>query len=167
VREVPFDSGATNIAPQLGRVRDARVDALFFPGAERELQIVLPQIDYFGLNRVQMLGTEGWLSDAARGVPQRVLEGAIVALPLWRESDAVAWSDFVGRYETKHRRSLDHPIPALGFDAVRLAVRALREGNAAVRDYRGATGVLTLQADSVTRRPFLVRIQSGRLVPVT
>lgn len=167
VHQAPFDSGATNISAQLRRLRDARVDALFFPGSERELQIVLPQVDYFGLSGVQMLGTESWLSDAARGVPQRVLEGAIIALPLWRESDAVAWSEFVGQYEARHRRSLDHPVPALGYDAARLGVRALREGDASVRDYRGATGVLTLQADSVTRKPFLVRLQAGRLVPVT
>ena len=68
--------------------------------------------------------------------------------------------------KTRHRRSLDHPLPALGYDAARLAARALTAGNVSVRDYRGATGVLTLNDDSVTRKPFLVRIQAGRLVPV-
>lgn len=167
VREAPYDSGRTNVSAQLTQLREARVDALFVPGSERELQIVLPQIDYFGLTRVQRLGTEAWLSDALRGVPQRVLEGAVVATPLWRESVEVGWNEFVRQYETRHRRTLDHPVPALGYDAARLAALALSGGNIAVRDYRGATGVLTLQDDSVTRRPFLVRIQAGRLVPVT
>jgi outer membrane PBP1 activator LpoA protein len=165
VQEAAFDSGATNVTNQLVRLRDARIDALFFPASERELQVVLPQIDYAGL-RMQMLGTESWLSDAARSVPQRVLEGAIVATGLLRESDAVAWGEFVERYESRHRRSLNHPMPALGYDAARLAARAAAGGGAAVSDFRGATGVLSLQGDSVTRRPFLVRIQAGRIVPV-
>jgi ABC-type branched-subunit amino acid transport system substrate-binding protein len=167
LREAAFDSGATNVSAQLQRLREAGVNALFLPGTERELQIVLPQVEVFGLGDVQLFGTENWLSDALRSVPRRVLEGAVVATPLWRESDAVAWKEFVQRYETRHRRSLDHPVPALGYDAARLAVRALNGGSIAVRDYRGATGVLTVQSDSVTRRPFLVRIQAGRFVPVT
>lgn len=165
VREAPFDSGATNVTNQLVQLRDANIEALFYPGSERELPIVLPQVDYAGL-RVQMMGTETWLSDAARGVPQRVLENAIIATPLVRESDAVAWREFVSAYEARHRRSLDHPMPALGYDAARLAVRTLAGGGAAIDEYRGATGILSLQGDSVTRRPFLVRITGGRIVPL-
>jgi ABC-type branched-subunit amino acid transport system substrate-binding protein len=167
LHEAVFDSGATNIAAPLRRLREAHVEAVFVPGSERELQTVLPQLEVFGLARVQLLGTESWLSDAVRNVPARVLDGAVVATSLWRESDAVGWNEFVRQYEARHRRTLDHPVPALGYDAARLAARALSDGDVAVRDYRGATGVLTLQNDSVTRRPFLVRFQAGRLVPVT
>jgi branched-chain amino acid transport system substrate-binding protein len=167
VREEAFDPGATNVSAQLTRLRDAGVEAVFFPAGDRELQVVLPQIEYFGLADVQLMGTEIWLSEAARGIPERILDGAIVATSLWRESDDVAWLDFVAIYENAHRRSLDNPIPALGYDAALLAVRALTNGNASVRDLRGATGLITVQADGVTRKPFLVRIVDGRLVPVT
>jgi ABC-type branched-subunit amino acid transport system substrate-binding protein len=165
-REAAFDPGATNLSAPLSRLREGRVQAIFFPGSERELQVVLPQVDYFGLAGVQMLGTETWLSDAARGLPQRVLQGAIVATSLWRDSPDVAWRDFVTLFEQAHRRSLDNPVPALGFDATLLAVQAARSGNSAVRDFRGATGIISLQGGSVTRRPFLVRIEDNRLVPV-
>lgn len=167
VREEAFDPGATNVSAQLTRLRDAGVEVVFFPAADRELQVVLPQIEYFGLADVQLMGTEVWLSEAAHGIPERILDGAIVATSLWRESDDVAWLDFVAIYENAHRRSLDNPIPALGYDAALLAVRALTNGNASVRDLRGATGLITVQADGVTRKPFLVRIVDGRLVPVT
>jgi ABC-type branched-subunit amino acid transport system substrate-binding protein len=164
--EAPFDSTATSVATQLRRLRDARVQAIYFPASERELRLILPQIDYFGLTGVQMLGSESWAGDAARGLPQRVLQGAIVAVPLYRESDTVAWQEFVTRYEAMHRRSLENAIPALGFDAVLLAARAAA-GNSVNNDaFRAATGVLTVRADSITRRPFLVRIDGGRLIPV-
>jgi ABC-type branched-subunit amino acid transport system substrate-binding protein len=162
-RDEGFAAGATNLSGQLRRLRDARVQAIFIPATERHLQLVLPQIDYFGLRSVQLLGTEAWLPEAAPGVPARLIEGAIVATPLLRESADVAWRDFVALYEGAHRRSLQSAIPALGYDATLLAVRA---ADAATGDYRGATGVITVQGDSITRRPFLVRIQDGRLVPV-
>jgi hypothetical protein len=66
-----------------------------------------------------------------------------------------------------HRRSLTNPVPALGYDAATLALRALTSGNSSVTDFRGATGVLSLQSGTVTRRPFLVRIDGGRLVPIS
>jgi ABC-type branched-subunit amino acid transport system substrate-binding protein len=160
-----FDPGTTNVTAQLARMRQARVEAIFFPANERQLQLVLPQIEFHGLSDVQLLGTESWLSDALRGSPQRMLEGAIVATPLLRESPDVAWRDFVSLFETRHRRSLDSAIPALGYDAVMLAVRAA--GAAGSGEYRGATGILTVSAAGVTRRPFLVRIQAGRLIPVS
>lgn len=163
----PFDSGAATVSAQLTKLREARVQAIYFPATERELQQVLPQIDYFGMRGVQLLGNESWIGEGARGLPQRVLQGAIIATPLWRESRDVAWSDFVARYESTYRRTLPNPIPALGYDAVTLALRVLDGGAATAADLRGATGVLSLRADAITRRPFLLRIDSGRLVPVT
>jgi branched-chain amino acid transport system substrate-binding protein len=164
VRDAGYDPGTTNLSAPLTRLREARVQALFIPGTDRELQIALPQVEYFGLTGVQYLGTENWAADAARTLPQRVLQGAVVALPLWRESGEVGWLDFVAAYEERHRRSLENAIPALGYDATTLALRAL--GGGAVRDVRGATGLISLQDDAVTRRPFLVRIDGSRLVPV-
>jgi branched-chain amino acid transport system substrate-binding protein len=162
----PFDSGASNVSAQLTRLRQARVQVVYFPATERELQLVLPQIDYFGLRGVQLLGNESWIGDGARRLPQRVLQGAIVATPLWRESNEIAWSDFVTKYESTYRRTLPNPIPALGYDAVLLALRALDGGATEIAEFRGATGLLTMRGDAVTRRPFLVRIDAGRLVPV-
>jgi ABC-type branched-subunit amino acid transport system substrate-binding protein len=162
--DAAFAPNATNVTQQLTRLRSAGVDAIFFPGTDRELQIVLPQIEHAGLASVQMLGTESWL--ALRGGPQRVLESAIIATPLNRESSDVAWSEFVESYEAMHRRSLTSPVAALGYDATVLALRALSSGNAGVTDHRGATGVLSLRSGVVTRRPFLVRIEAGRLVPI-
>jgi ABC-type branched-subunit amino acid transport system substrate-binding protein len=157
-----FDPGSTNVSAQLTRLRQARVEAVYFPASERVLNLVLPQIDYFGLTGVQMLGNDSWL-DAARSGPARVIEGAVIATSLWRESPDTGWLDFVALYEGTHRRTLDSAVPALGYDAVQLAIRAL---GGVSGEHRGATGVLAVSPEGVTRRPFLVRIQSGRLVPV-
>lgn len=166
VRAEPFDSGTSNISDQLTRLREADVQAIYVPLSEREPQIILPQIDYFGLADLPLMGNEHWISERARGVPPRVLEGTVLALPLWRESADVAWEDFVTGYEQHHRRSLTNPIPALGYDAALIAAHALGGDVTRLDAFRGATGVLSLRDDGVTRRPFLVRIAGDRLVPV-
>lgn len=166
VTEAAFPAGATNITDQLTQLREAGVQALFFPASEREIQSIMPQLEYAGLDSVQMLGNESWVGDAARRAPQRVLQGAVVATPLFQESRDVAWEDFVERYEAMHRRSLTNPVPALGYDAASLALLALTSGRADVTDFRGATGVLSLHQGTVTRRPFLVRIDGSRLIRV-
>lgn len=165
VTEAAFATGATNLTQQLASLRDARVEAVYFPASERELQIVLPQLEYAGLAGVQLLGNENWTGDAARGLPARALEGAIIATPLLQDSDAVAWQEFVAGFERLHRRSLSNPVPALGYDAATLAIRALTS-RGTVTDFRGATGVLSLESGTVTRRPFLARIAGGRLIPI-
>jgi ABC-type branched-subunit amino acid transport system substrate-binding protein len=166
VVDAAFAPNTTNVVTQVTRLREAGVEAIFFPASERELQIVLPQLEHAGLTDVQMLGTESWLGEGARGAPQRLVQGAIIATPLNRESTEVAWTEFVRQYEALHRRSLTSPVAALGFDATMLALRAATSGNAAVTDHRGATGVLSLRSSAVTRRPFLVRIDAGRLIPI-
>jgi branched-chain amino acid transport system substrate-binding protein len=166
VTDAGFAPGATNVAAQLTQLRNARVEAIFLPGTERHLQLVLPQVDAFGLGSAQLLGNETWLSDVVlRGTTTgRVVEGAIVATPLFQDSPDLGWQDFVRLYEGRYRRTLDSPIPGLGYDAVQLAFRGAT--GTVTGEYRGATGLLSVQPEGVTRRPFLVRIQGGRPVPV-
>src|SRR5690606_24267310 len=144
----------------------------------RIIQQMAPQFEYYGLGAVQILGSDAWTTDEVlRMVPQRNLEGVIATTPLLRTSDAVAWEQFVGLYEAAQRRSLDTPYPALGYDAARLILDAItRSGGrepgdvaralASTTDFRGATGVLSLTDGTVTRRPFVVQVRAGRLVPL-
>jgi ABC-type branched-subunit amino acid transport system substrate-binding protein len=109
-------------------------------------------------------------------LPVLVLEGVVVASPLPIGSADTGWSEFVDLYQTTYRRTLDNAYPALGYDAAKLILRELSRGlnrpedlaNALeqVRDYRGATGILSIENGRISRRPFLIRIRSGRPEPL-
>jgi ABC-type branched-subunit amino acid transport system substrate-binding protein len=176
VAETAYPVGTTTFVQQMRTLRAANPQAVFVAASERDIRQIAPQIEYYGLNNVRVLGSEAWGSDAVlRGVSPRVLEGVLTTTPLLPTSNTIGWREFVGRYEAAHRRTLDNPYPALGFDAANLVLGGLTAGRArpadvsrsvaAVRDYRGATGVLTVRNGAITRRPFLVRIENGRLVP--
>ena len=174
VDEVSWAPGTTTFADQLERLRLSGARAVFVPSSDRDILQLAPQFAYYGLSAIQILGSEAWASEEVLNhLPAGQLEGVIAAVPFLQASDAVAWDEFVGKYEAAERRTLDSPYPALGYDAARLVLEAIGDerrpdaGDVAQRlaeaqDHRGATGVLSLTGGAVTRRPFLVRIQDGR-----
>jgi branched-chain amino acid transport system substrate-binding protein len=177
VLQLSFDPGTTTFSGSIDRLRSARIEAVFVPATEREIRQLAPQFAYYGLRDVQILGNDAWTSDEVlRNVDANLLEGVIAATPLPREGPQTGWTEFVQMYEQTHRRTLSNPYPALGYDAARIVLDAIAGGHtgradladavADVNAHRGATGILSFRDGHVTRQPFLVRIQSGRLAPV-
>jgi branched-chain amino acid transport system substrate-binding protein len=180
VADVPYDSGTTTFRTPLRRIAAATPDALVVFAPERDVQQIAPQIPYYGVagKGPRLFGGESWTGEEIlRQVSPRYTNGVIASTPLVRESPAAAWQDFAKLYESANRRTLDTPFPALGYDAARLVLSALGGGRgrrradvarqlAGVRDFRAATGVLSLGRGALRREPFLVRIEEGRLVPV-
>ena len=174
---IPFDSGTTTFATQIRRLRDARVQALFIAAPLRDIRQLLPQLPFYGLEDVQLLGGELWMSEQLRrSVPDAQLEGVIIATVLPRSSSAVGWSDFEQQYGETFKRSPASPIPALGYDAARILLGSLPRGRASAADVarevrrlgstRGATGLFRLDDGAAVRRAFLLRIRNGTLEPV-
>jgi ABC-type branched-subunit amino acid transport system substrate-binding protein len=157
----------------------ARPFALFVAAPQRDVPKIAPQVSFYGLDSagVQVFGDEAWASaEVRRLVPDRDLEGAIAVSPFPPDrAQSSADPAFVRLYEDTYRRSLDNPLPALGFDAANLVVQALpnRLLSAAalsrrfdlLAGIRGATGLLSVRANRVVRRPYLVQIIDGDLVP--
>jgi branched-chain amino acid transport system substrate-binding protein len=179
VAAVPYDSGTTTFGAQLREIADSAPQALFVPAPERDVRQIAPQIAFYGLSQlgVQVLGTEAWASEEVRRlVDRRYLDGVIATTPLHKLSPESGWSAFTQRYESTYRRTLNSELPALGYDAVQLLLQALGPDRpapdelarrvAGLADLRGATGILSIRDGGVTRRPFLVRIEAGELIPL-
>ena len=174
--DVPYEPGTTTFSAALGQVRRSGARAVFIPAEERDVRQIAPQLEFYGLGGVRVLGGEAWVSgEVLRTLPERLLDGVVAWTPFTPEGREGAWGEFVTRYEQRYRRSLDTPYPALGYDATRLVLRAIEAGadDAAevierlreLPPYRGATGVLTV-GDRITREPALVAVRGGRAVPV-
>jgi len=178
VVQLPFDPGTTTFSDPIERLKAAQPEAVFVAASERDIRQLAPQFAYFGLTGIQILGPEAWVSpEVLRSVPARVLEGVIAATPLVEGGgDETAWREFVQLYERTHRRTLDNPYPALGYDAANLVLQEIAAGRTRPRDvadavahvsnFRGATGVLSVQNGRISRTPFLVRISSGKPQPI-
>lgn len=178
--EAAYAPGTTTFAEPLRRLAASKPDAVFIPASERDVQQIAPQLTYYGLTETgaQVLGGEGWVGDdVLHEVAARYLEGVIATTGLYRPSPAFGWIDFVALYEEAYRRSLDNALPALGFDAAKLVLRTFGEGRTTPRqitrrfeepdEIRGATGWISIRGGEVGRRPLLVRIENGAIVPLS
>lgn len=179
VVDVPYDSGTTTFGAQLRRIAEATPQALFVPAPERDVRQIAPQIAFYGLKDlgVEVFGGEAWASEEVlRLVERRYLDGVVAATPLHKLSPESGWQAFTQQYESTYRRTLNSDLPALGYDAARLLIQALGRGRpapgdvaqrvAGVADLRGATGILSVQNGALVRRPYLVRIEGGDLIPL-
>ena len=180
VADVPYDSGTTTFGAQVRQIAAANPQAVFVPAPERDVRLIAPQLAFYGLKDrgVQVLGGEAWASDEVlRQVERSYLDGVVAATPLHKLSPESGWRAFTERYESTYRRSLTSDLPALGYDAAQLLIQALGRdrrpapGDVARRiattaDLRGATGILSVQNGTLVRRPYLVRIEGGELIPI-
>jgi branched-chain amino acid transport system substrate-binding protein len=177
VAEIPFDPGTTTFEAPITRLVEAQPQAVFIAASARDLRQLVPQLAYYGLTDVQILGGEAWIEPAVlRSLPAVAVEGVVAATPLPIGSGDTGWAEFVELYQSTYRRTLDNPYPALGYDAAKLILREIARGRTNADDladalddlsgYRGATGILSIENGRISRRPFLVRIRSGRPEPL-
>lgn len=179
VADLPYRPGTTTFATELEGLARGNVRALFIAAPEQDLRQLAPQVHFYGLSAkgVAVLGGETWATEEVqRLIDTRFLEGVVVATPFPPSSPEVGWSEFVERYESTYRRTLENHYPALGYDAANLVLNAYRSSSgtaadvsrqlAATQALRGATGIFSVQAGLLTGRPFLLRFEDGALVPV-
>jgi branched-chain amino acid transport system substrate-binding protein len=175
---VAYDDTATTFEGPLTALRQVQPQAIYAPAVSWRTVIQLsPQFSYYGLRGVQVLGDADWSApEVLRMVEPRFIDGTIISTFLDRSSPAVRWPDFVEKYERKYRKGLQESlVPALAYDATNLILYALPWGyprrSAVARSFReirslpGATGVFTVEAQAVTRRPFLLTFRERELVP--
>ena len=173
---VPYDSGTTTFATHIGRLVDSAPEVVYLPLSPQDVQLLAPQLAYYGFDGsgVVLLGNEAWTDEQVlREVSTRFTNGVIASTPSPRLPGESGWDEFVRMYEETYRRSLDNPFPALGYDAMLLVLDAADAGAsspdeladrlARTRAFRGATGVISVEAGEITRAPFLYRIQDGAL----
>jgi len=179
-REIVFDSGGTFFQPQFQEVETILPDGLFLPLTPRDVQLLAPQVTFYGLDTlgIQLLGTSGWTEESVvQGVDSRHTDGVVAATVRLSQDETEAFRRFREGYESLFQKTLRSQVPAFGYDCAALLFAALEarprnpeelvsaiEG---VRDLPGATGNLTVDRGWVTREPLLVRIQDHELIYIT
>jgi ABC-type branched-subunit amino acid transport system substrate-binding protein len=179
-REILFDSGGTFFQPQFQEVETILPDGLFLPLTPRDVQLLAPQVTFYGLDTlgIQLLGTWGWTEEAVvQGVDSRHTDGVVASTVRLSQDETEAFRRFREGYESLFQKTLRSQVPAFGYDCAALIFAALEarprnpeelvsaiEG---VRDLPAATGNLSVDRGWVTREPLLVRIQDHELIYIT
>jgi ABC-type branched-subunit amino acid transport system substrate-binding protein len=178
VQQLTYAPGLTFFQEQiLGAVRSG-AEALLLPVPPSDVEALAPQITFYGVDTlgIQVLGTAAWTDAGVRdAVADRHLSGVVVASP--DQGNREGWDRFVEAYETRFRRTLVDPGGApVGFDAASLLMEAARSGARSpaqmaealddIRDFTGATGVLSVVDGRIVRRHDVLCYAGGETLPI-
>ncbi|HZI13047.1 MAG TPA: ABC transporter substrate-binding protein [Myxococcus sp.] len=167
-----YSKGDTDYRAPLLAVKKAKPQALYLPGFYSEVGVIARQARELGL-RQPLLGGDGWESDRIFELAGSALEGAYYSSHYAEDNPAPELRRFISAFRARYGRNPE-AASALGYDAARVALAAmarapsldgpvLRDAIAATKDFPGATGTLTLDADRNPVKPAVIlTIQDGR-----
>jgi len=151
------------------------------PVPAEDVELIAPQITHFGLDTlgIEVLGTSGWAdAQTLARVDPRHTNDVVATAPIGGLPGSPGYERFREAYESHFRRSLVSGVPALGYDAALVLLRALADRSPLVtvsgptpgldlrREVEGATGVFTLQDGRIVRRTGVFRIRDRTLNPI-
>ncbi|TDJ19816.1 MAG: penicillin-binding protein activator [Deltaproteobacteria bacterium] len=155
-------------------------DVLFIPESHEKVVLIAPQLAFHGAEQTRLMGTSGWHHSDLVKIAREHVEGAIFTTHFPVSSELLFVRSFTDGYRRAYSQEPD-VFAAQAYDATNLVLLQLtgfsfgdddvrervRTGILAVRAHPGVTGVLRMQPDGNARkRPFLLRVERGRIVAV-
>ncbi len=157
VLERSFSGGGTDkdFRAQLTAIKAAQPDAIFVPGYYTEAGLIAKQARSLGI-KVPLLGGDGWDSPKLSEIGGSAIDGSYFSTHFSPKDSNPKVQDFVKRYQAKFSTMPDGMAP-LGYDAMMVLAQAIntagstdgskiRDALAAVKDFDGVTGKITIDA---------------------
>ena len=123
-----YDPGVTTFQAPIEAVAASEPDVVFAPAASVSgVLAIAPQLFYYGLYNVIVMGSGAWAEPAAlRRLERFATDHRVIGLATDRVSPGTPWRRFVADYERRYRKTLrDNIMPALAHDATLLVLSAL------------------------------------------
>lgn len=152
-------------------------EALFIPDHADRIGLIAPQLAFFGIEKLPLLGINSWNSPDLVRLAGRFVEGAVFVDGFFRDSSHPLVQEFVYRYSEKYGEE-PSILEAQGYDAAgillllyeRAEIRTREDFRLAlsrVRAYPGVTGAtsFTPQGDA-EKKLFLLQVQDGNIVQI-
>ncbi|MGZ6139216.1 MAG: ABC transporter substrate-binding protein [Myxococcaceae bacterium] len=173
VSEEAYAKGDTDFRGQLTRAKSTRPDILFIPGYYSDVGPLARQARELGI-RATLLGGDGWDSGERLGqLGGAAVEGALYSTHFAADNPGARVKDFLAKYQARFGH-LPDALGALGYDAARVGIDALRRSGAVggptlreqiarTRDFDGVTGRITLGPDRDAVKPaVIVKLVKGQ-----
>lgn len=146
-------------------------EALFLPDYPEKISLIAPQLGYYGLQGVQLLGIQGWKSPELLRSSGQYLQGAIFADGFYAEAGAANVRRFVEAYSARYGVP-PSILEAQGYDVASLLLQlmvhpqvqdrqSLRETLSRVENFSGAARPFTIAANGDTRQSLWLLTVAG------
>jgi branched-chain amino acid transport system substrate-binding protein len=152
-------------------------EALFIPDAHGRVAMIVPQLAYYDLTKIRLLGTSGWDSPELLKTDPKQFEGAVFVDGFFSDSFRPEVNDFIENFYTAYGRE-PLVMEALVYDAADMTVRVLIGNRGGTRDdfrkslqllngYPGVTGRTSFPPTRDAEKDlFVLMVQDGKIVHV-
>jgi len=152
-------------------------DAVFIPDGFEKVGLIAPQLLFYDVANVLLLGTNLWHSDKLIQMARGYVQGAIVPDGFFVNSPSPRVRDFVDDYE-KVFGSLPAFLEAQAYDAAWIffqaanepgvrSRRTLKEAIMGIKDFPGVTGLTSFdEGGDVEKDLYLLKIEGRRFVQI-
>lgn len=170
-----YSKGDSDFRAQLTALKRHKPEAIYIPGYYSDVGIIARQARELGL-KATLLGGDGWDSDKLFELGGSAIEGAYVSNHYSAADPSV--QEFVQKYQQAFG-SVPDSLAALGYDAARVAIEAmrrapdlsgpaLRDAIAMTKDFQGVTGRISLDERRNAVKPAVVlQVAEGKFKFVT
>jgi branched-chain amino acid transport system substrate-binding protein len=175
VSEAKYTSRDKDFKAQLTAIKSARPDAIMVPGYYTEVGLIVSQARQLGIT-VPMFGGDGWEApELIQIAGADALENTYYSTHFSPVSTDPNAQKFVAAFEAKYDGKAPDAMAALGYDSVMVLVDAikragttdgpaLRDAIAATKDFQGATGKTTLDANrDAPKAAVIITVKGGQL----
>jgi branched-chain amino acid transport system substrate-binding protein len=148
-------------------------DAVFIPDVPGKVGLILPQLAYYDVDKVVLLGTNLWHSKDLIQTANEYLRHAIIPDGFFAESELPHVKAFVEAFQAAYNvtpgfiEAISYDTAMMLFNLVNqpdiLSRSALRDGIAAIRGFPGVTGRTSFTSNGdVTKDLFLLEVSADR-----
>ena len=153
------------------------IDAVFIPDMYSSVGLIAPQLRFYGIKDVLLLGTNLWHSERLIEMAHKYVQGALVPDAFYSGSNNKLVVDFIDRYENAFQEKPKF-IEAVAYDTAMMLFQALGQPEIKsrkelkdyfqkIRNYDGVTGLTSFKTNGeVDKKLYLFRIVKDKFVEV-
>jgi ABC-type branched-subunit amino acid transport system substrate-binding protein len=170
-----LENGEGVVAESKSKASALDFDALFIPESAKKAAMILPQLAYYDVKNVLLLGTNLWHSDEFIKQAGKDAEGAVLTEGFFDESSLPGVREFMANFTGAYGEKPQY-IEAVAYDTAMLVFQTLSRGNYRNRleikealsrmlPYEGATGFTTFRENGeAEKKLFLLSVEGGKFV---
>ncbi len=179
VAQLDYKKGDQDFTAQLQTIKSKQPDVIFAPGEIGESAILIKQARQLKIN-VPFLGGDTWEAPEFIQIGGKAVEGIAFSTHFTAEAPVTEMSKkFMEEFKKEYKGQEPTAFAALGFDTYILALdaitkagkydaKAIRDELAKTKDFKGATGNITLDANGDPIKSAVIKkVQDGKFIYLT
>jgi branched-chain amino acid transport system substrate-binding protein len=173
VSEQKYTGGDKDFKAQLTVIKNAAPDAVLVPGYYTDAGLIVAQARQLGI-RAPLFGGDGWEAPELLQIAGSALEGTYYSTHFSADNADPLVQKFVAAFRARFGGETPDAMAALGYDSVMVLADAirragstdgpkLRDALAATKDFPGASGATTLDAQrNASKAAVIMTVKDGR-----